>query len=108
MFITYDTRNLIFRPAKGKGEQFLFSHHLKPGVGNTSSLQILFPTVGVQHMVHFSLEQHMSTGQMSPLSISSLYHTEAISVNYTAHNASHWGQLLNDTLPIMDGPVKKK
>lgn len=49
-----------------------------------------------------------STGQMSPHSLSSLYHTEAISVNYTAHNASHHGQFLNDTLPIMDVLVKEK
>ncbi len=50
----------------------------------------------------------MSTEQMSPRSISSLYHAEAISVNYTAHNASHQDQLLNDTFLIMDGLVKVK
>lgn len=41
-------------------------------------------------MVHLSSTgaEKGSTGQMSSCSISSLYHTEAVSVNYTAHNAS--------------------
>lgn len=64
-------------------------------------------------MVQFSWEQHRSwggrsTGQMSPHPISSLYHTGAVSLNYTAHNASQKDELLSNTLPIMDSLVEEK
>lgn len=64
-----------------------------------AALQIPLPTESVQNMVHFSSEKHVSTGQMSPCSLSSLHHTEisvSVSVPHTMHHSRT--RFLSDSL----------